>query len=211
MNTKELILEEALKQFSKKGYDGTSMSEIAKPLGISKAALYKHFKRKQQIFDEIIEQSEVKYKDLFEKLSVHFPKHDEVEIKAKDLEVYGNISAKGLSESVLTFVRFFMSDEYSRQVRRMFTISQFQNRELGKMYTRRYVDAMLSYDEKIFEQLIKTGAIKKENPKVLAAMFCGPVIMYMGIWDREPDRAEECEKAIKEHVEQFFLMTRGRG
>ena len=27
MNTKELILEEALKQFSKKGYDGTSMSD----------------------------------------------------------------------------------------------------------------------------------------------------------------------------------------
>ncbi len=54
MNTKELILEEALKQFSPKGYDGTSMSDIAGPLGISKAALYKHFDSKQQIFDEII-------------------------------------------------------------------------------------------------------------------------------------------------------------
>jgi len=211
MSTKELILKEALKQFSQKGYDGTSMSDIAVPLGISKAALYKHFKSKQQIFDEIIEQSEVKYKDLFEKLSVHFPKHDEVEINTKDVEVYGNISAKGLSESVLTFVRFFMSDEYSRQVRRMFTISQFQNSELGEMYTRRYVDTMLRYDEKLFAQLIKTGVIKEGNPKVFAAMFYAPVTMYMGIWDREPDRAEECEKAIKEHVEQFFLMTRGRG
>ena len=48
MSTKELILEEALKQFSEKGFVGTSMSDIAKPLGITKAALYKHFKSKQQ-------------------------------------------------------------------------------------------------------------------------------------------------------------------
>ena len=207
MNTKELILEEALKQFSQKGYDGTSMSDIAHPLGISKAALYKHFESKQQIFDEIIAQSEENYKDFFEKLTVHFPEHDEAEINAEDVEYYGKISAEGLSESVLTFVRFFMSDEYSRRVRRMFTISQFQSAELGAMYTRRYIDSMMGYDERIFKQLIKVGAIKKGDPKVLAAMFCGPVIMYMGIWDREPDRAKECEKAIREHVEQFFLMT----
>ena len=207
MNTKELILKEALKQFSQKGYNGTSMSDIAGPLGISKAALYKHFKSKQQIFDEIIEHSEVKYKDFFEKLSVHFQNDGNENINKKDVDVYSGISAEGLCENVLTFVRFSMNDEYSRQVRRMLTISQFQSRELGGMYTRRYVDAMLGYDEKLFGHLIKTGAIKQGNPKGLAAMFYAPVIMYMGIWDREPDRAKECEKAIKEHVEQFFLMT----
>jgi hypothetical protein len=67
------------------------------------------------------------------------------------------------------------------------------------------------YDEKLFEQLIKTGVIKKGDPKVLAAMFYAPVTMYMGIWDREPNRAKECEKAIKNHVEQFFQMTRSTG
>ena len=72
MSTKESILEEALRQFSQKGFDGTSMSDIAKPLGITKAALYKHFESKQQIFDEIIVESEEKYKDVLDKLSVHF-------------------------------------------------------------------------------------------------------------------------------------------
>ena len=126
------------------------------------------------------------------------------------MDVYSDISAEGLCKNVLTFVRFSMNDEYSRQVRRMLTISQFQNRELGEMYTRRYVDAMLDYDEKLFEQLIKSAVIKKGKPKSLAAMFYAPVIMYMGIWDREPERARECEKAIKDHVEQFFMMTSNR-
>ena len=210
MNTKELILEEALKQFSQKGFEGTSMSDIAGPLGISKAALYKHFERKQQIFDKIIEESEERYKDVLEKLSVHYPDNSNEKMNKKDVDIYSDISAKGLCENVLTFVRFSMSDEYSRQVRHMLTISQFQSSKLSEMYTKRYVDAMLGYDERLFEQLIKAGVIKNGNPKVLAAMFYAPVIMYMGMWDREPKRAEECEKAIKDHVEQFFLMTSNR-
>ena len=187
------------------------MSDIAAPLGISKAALYKHFASKQQIFDRIIVESEVKYKDFFEKLSVHPGNGKNVELNKKDVDVYTGISAEGLIENVLTFVRFSMTDKYSKQVRQMMTISQFQSKELGEMYTKRYVDAMLGYDEKLFEQLIKTGVIKKGDPKVLAAMFYAPVTMYMGIWDREPNRAKECEKAIKNHVEQFFQMTRSTG
>ena len=211
MSTKELILEEALRQFSQKGFDGTSMSDIAGPLGITKAALYKHFESKQRIFDEIIAQSEVQYQNFFEKLSVHFLNNSNGKMNKKDVDVYSGISAEGLCENVLTFVRFSMGDEYSRQVRRMLTISQFQSKKLGETYTRRYVDAMLGYDEKLFEHLIKAGVIKKGNPKVLAAMFYAPVIMYMGIWDREPDRAKECEKAIRDHVEQFFTMTKHMG
>ena len=41
-NTKERILEEALKLFSQSGYMGTSMNDIAVELGVTKAALYKH-------------------------------------------------------------------------------------------------------------------------------------------------------------------------
>ena len=202
MSTRELILDESLKQFSEKGYAGTSMSDIAKPIGISKAALYKHFESKQQIFEEIIEQSEIRYGEFLDKLSVHF------DGGGNDVNVFENITAQGLCESVLTFVRYSMNDTYSRQVRRMLTISQFESRELGAMYTTRYVSAMLGYDEKLFERLMAVGAIEKGDPKHLALMFFAPVIMYMGIWDREPDRADECESAIKEHVEKFYKMTK---
>lgn len=205
MSTKELILEEALRQFSEKGFAGTSMSEIAKPLGITKAALYKHFESKQQIFDEIIAESENRYAEIFEKLSIHF---DGGQPDKQDVAVYSSISIEGLCESVLTFVRFSMSDEYSRQVRRMLTISQFQTAELSGMFTKRYVDTMLEYDERLFEQLIGSGIISSGDPKAMAAMFYAPVLMYMGIWDRQPHKAKECEAAIKMHIEQFCKMTK---
>lgn len=205
MSTKDLILEEALRQFSEKGFAGTSMSEIAKPIGITKAALYKHFESKQQIFDEIIAESENRYAEIFEKLSIHF---DGGQPDKQDVAVYSSISIEGLCESVLTFVRFSMNDEYSRQVRRMLTISQFQTAELSGMFTKRYVDTMLEYDERLFEQLIGSGIISSGDPKALAAMFYAPVLMYMGIWDRQPDKAKECEAAIKMHIEQFCKMTK---
>lgn len=54
-NTKERILEEALKLFSQSGYMGTSMNDIAVELGVTKAALYKHYKSKQEILESIVE------------------------------------------------------------------------------------------------------------------------------------------------------------
>ena len=57
-NTKERILEVSLELFAQSGYLGTSMSDIAKQLGITKGALYKHYRSKQEILDRIVERME---------------------------------------------------------------------------------------------------------------------------------------------------------
>ncbi len=205
MNTKEMILEEALRQFSEKGFAATSMSDIAKPLGITKAALYKHFESKQQIFDNIIEGTKARFVELLDSLSMHLLEEKPAK---KDVDYYSNITSDKLCESVLKFVEFTMTDTYSVQVRHMLTMSQFQTPELGEMYTRRYVDAMLEYDEKIFKELMKRGVMKQSDPHQMALYFVSPVYMYMGIWDRQPNRAKECMNAIKNHVKNFMEMTK---
>ena len=43
-NTKQKIIEESLKLFSEKGYEGVSMREIASAVGIKGASIYNHFK-----------------------------------------------------------------------------------------------------------------------------------------------------------------------
>ena len=42
----------ALRSFNAKGYAGTSMSDIAKSLGITRTPLYYHFNNKEQLFNE---------------------------------------------------------------------------------------------------------------------------------------------------------------
>jgi AcrR family transcriptional regulator len=47
--TRERILDVALELFNEQGYEGTSLREIAERLGVTKAALYYHFKSKEEI------------------------------------------------------------------------------------------------------------------------------------------------------------------
>jgi AcrR family transcriptional regulator len=52
-STRERILDIALELFTDQGYDKTSLRDIAERLGTTKAALYYHFERKQDILLEL--------------------------------------------------------------------------------------------------------------------------------------------------------------
>jgi AcrR family transcriptional regulator len=51
--TRERILDVALELFNKQGYERTSLRQIAERLGVTKAALYYHFKSKEDILLEL--------------------------------------------------------------------------------------------------------------------------------------------------------------
>ncbi|WBX88812.1 TetR/AcrR family transcriptional regulator [Achromobacter mucicolens] len=51
---RERILEEAAKLFARSGYDGSSISDLAAAIGVSKAAIYHYYPTKQDIYDAII-------------------------------------------------------------------------------------------------------------------------------------------------------------
>lgn len=55
VSTRDAILESATKLFSTKGFAGTSMSDLAEDLGLSKAAIYHHFESKGSILQNLIE------------------------------------------------------------------------------------------------------------------------------------------------------------
>jgi AcrR family transcriptional regulator len=52
-DTRTRIQEIALEMFTEKGYDATSLREISERLGFSKAALYYHFKSKEEIVESM--------------------------------------------------------------------------------------------------------------------------------------------------------------
>ena len=53
-DTKERILMTALRLFARDGYEAVSVSAIAGELGMTKGALYKHYRNKRDIFDSIV-------------------------------------------------------------------------------------------------------------------------------------------------------------
>jgi len=55
LTTRERIRMEAAALFRNKGFNGTSMSDLAREVGITKSSLYHHFPSKQALLSEIIE------------------------------------------------------------------------------------------------------------------------------------------------------------
>lgn len=55
--TRNRILEEAARLFTEKGYEATSVQDLAEALGLSKAALYHHFRSKEEVLYEISQQA----------------------------------------------------------------------------------------------------------------------------------------------------------
>ncbi|CAN7367561.1 TetR/AcrR family transcriptional regulator [Rossellomorea sp. LjRoot5] len=54
-DNKRLIKNVALDLFGQKGYEDTSLAEIAKEVGIKKPSIYNHFRSKEDLFIEVIE------------------------------------------------------------------------------------------------------------------------------------------------------------
>lgn len=204
-DTKERILDAALELFARCGYLGTSMSDIAKQLGITKAALYKHYASKQEIFDAIVESTAVRYEADTDKIDIH------VQDSAQDIPVFTGITEDVLFEKVRQIFEYSLHNDSISRFRRMMTIEQFRSPELAALYSKRYVDRVVAYHAGIFRSLIAAGEIRAADPEVLAMMYVAPVLSLIGICDRQPEREEECLEKLRRHVCLFFRTVHAKG
>ncbi len=65
-DTRSRIQNVALQLFNENGYEATSLREIADAIGVTKAALYYHFKTKEEIVTSLIDDRVSKLEALFE-------------------------------------------------------------------------------------------------------------------------------------------------
>ena len=63
LNTEERILNQSIRLFLEKGYHGTSIDDITQAVGLTKGALYWHFKSKEDLLRRIIEEYERHFLD----------------------------------------------------------------------------------------------------------------------------------------------------
>lgn len=204
-DTKERILETALTLFAQSGYLGTSMHDIAKELGITKGALYKHYASKQEILDSIVESTAAQYEADTDKIHIH------VQNVQRDIPVFTEITEDALFEKVRQIFEYSLHNDAISRFRRMMTIEQFRSPELAALYSKRYVERILHYHAGIFRALIAAGEIVAEDPDALAMMYVAPVITLIGICDRQPERETECLDKLQSHVRLFFRMVHGGG
>ena len=198
MDTKQRILLEALRLFSKRGYDAISVEQIASAVGIKAPSLYKHYKSKKDIFDAIFEDTAKRYEEFIQTISI--PVTD----SKQDVVVFENITAEDLVQKVKSLIKYSLHDEYISKFRKMMTIEQFRSPELSKLYSDRYVNQIQNYHTDLFTKMIEAGVLKKEDPCILAMVYDAPILVMLSECDRHPEKEEECIKKLEDHVRLFY-------
>ena len=194
-NTKERILDEALKLFAQSGYMGTSMNDIADRMGVTKAALYKHYKSKQEILDSIVEkmnrmdQERVKEYDM--------PEGNMKEV----VEGYRSTALDKIKEFTKVQFLHWTQEEFPCCFRKMLTLEQYRDPELAKLYQKYLSGGPLLYIEEVFRGFTDNEGKAKQ----LALDFYGPIFLLYSIYDGAEDK-EAIVTLVELHVERFSKM-----
>ena len=195
-DTKERILETALALFAQNGFLGTSMNDIAKQLGITKAALYKHYEGKQQILDRIVERmNRMDYEraeayempetepDGFAEAYVHTP--------------IGKIRAYSMAQ-----FDHWTKQTFSANFRKMLTLEQYRDAKLAQLHRDYLASGPLEYMTAIFRKLTDSD----EEAMQLALAFYGPMYLLYSVYDEAADKASVAP-LLEAHIDRFIARV----
>lgn len=195
-NRKQEILGAALELFSVQGFEATSIAQIADAVGIRKASLYSHFENKQAILDALVQ-------EVLEQYEGHslFARAD----WEKDTDSLPQ-TADDAVQMIQGQIRYILHDPAISRARKMLVIEQFQNPELAKLQTKQNYSDVLRYFTGLINCLIRQGVLAEDDPEIMAAQFCLPVSVWLGLCDREPEREQEVMELVGKHIRQFFKI-----
>lgn len=194
-NTKERILEEALKLFAQSGYMGTSMNDIATNLGVTKAALYKHYKSKQEILDSIVEKMNQMDKERVKKYDMPEGNMEEV------VKGYQEAAIDKIKEFTKVQFLHWTQEEFPCCFRKMLTLEQYRDPELSRLYQKYLAGDPLLYIEEIFRGFTDND----QEARQLALDFYGPIFLLYSIYDGAENK-EIIVEQVEQHVDRFSKM-----
>lgn len=192
-DTKERILETALELFAQNGYLGTSMNDIAKQLGFTKAALYKHYTSKQEILNRIVERmNEMDYERAKQ---FEMPEGNLTEIVA----AYQKTPIEKVRAYSKAQFLHWTEEEFSSRFRKMLTLEQYRDPEMAQLYQKYLATGPVDYMAAIFRGLTDS----EEAAQYLALEFYGPMFLLYSVSDSGAEQ-EQVLSLLDAHIDRFI-------
>lgn len=192
-NTKERIMETALELFAEKGYLGTSMNDIAKQLGFTKAALYKHYTSKQEILNRIVERmNETGYERAKQ---FEMPEGNLTEIVA----AYQKTPVEKVRAYSKAQFLHWTEEDFSSRFRKMLTLEQYRDPEMAQLYQKYLATGPVDYMAAIFRGLTDS----EEAAQHLALEFYGPMFLLYSVSDSGAEQ-EQVLSLLDAHIDRFI-------
>ena len=196
-DTKEKILLTALRLFARDGYEAVSVRTIAEELGMTKGALYRHYKNKRAIFDSIVERMIQIDAERAGEYQMPVEKYDTMP------DAYANVSVQSIQTYTIEQFKFWTEDDFASHFRRMLTLEQYRSAEMAELYIQCIIAGPVAYMEDVFRELIKKGVLKEENPRQLAVEFYAPLFLLIHMFDKMGEN-EEFVEILSNHTKYFM-------
>ena len=187
--TKSRILDEALVMFAENGYKGTNLRDLAAQLGLSKSALYKHYKSKEDIWNCLLDRMESYYAE-------HFGSESNLPPQPK--------SCEELLVVTMQMIRFTVNDPKIILTRKLLLTEQFHDERIKKLATKHFLEGTQKIFAVIFEKMMADGFMKKDNPETLSFSYTSPITSLIHLCDREPENQEQIFKRIENFITHFI-------
>ena len=192
-NTKELILETALELFAQSGYLGTSMSDIAGELGITKGALYKHYTSKQDILSSIVERMN----------KMDYERAEEYEMPEVEpdgfAEAYLHTPIEKIRAYSMAQFDHWTKEHFPSNFRKMLTLEQYRDPKLAELYHDYLATGPTEYMAAIFRKLTDSDDAAMQ----LALDFYGPMFLLYSVYDGATDK-ESIAPRLCAHIDRFI-------
>lgn len=197
MGTKEKIMYEALSLFSVRGYDAVSVREIAAAVGIKESSIYNHYRNKKDILNVIIEETLKRYYATLEEVQI--PESEDSQVA----ELYDNISDESFLEMCTRIFLFYLKDDYIAKLRRLLTIEQYNNIEIGEIFRQVFIDRVIERQRKVLQNFIDNGRFINGDAYTMALHFYSPVFLLLYKYDHSPENEAEAIESLQKHVSQY--------
>ena len=199
-DTEEKILMTALRLFARDGYEAVSVRTIAEELGMTKGALYRHYKNKRDIFNSIVERMIRIDEERAHAHQMPAEKYDTMP------DAYENATVENIQKYTIEQFKFWTEDEFASHFRKMLTLEQYRSTEMAELYSQCIVAGPVAYTEDLFRELIKKGVLKREDPRMLAIEFYAPLFLLINMFDKKGNTGENGDyvEILSNHTNQFI-------
>lgn len=201
MTTKERIVEEALTLFSKYGYKGTSMKNIADAVGIKDSSIYKHYKSKKDIAYAIVDQMKIKIDNMSIKFGLPYDTNRE-----KEAAVYGSLTLEQLKILSRKVFMFYLQDEYMSRFWRFAIMEQYHDTEIYEVYRDLFFEKSIAYQKSLFAEMIKQGSFIAADPEVVAINYYSPIFFLLSKYSGRKIDEDKVLKILDKQVEEFYRI-----
>lgn len=171
--------------FSARGYEAVSVRDIAGALGMSQAALYKHYANKQDIFDSILRRMEQSDAEKSQECSV-------------PAENGGACTLDELKAFCREMFSYWTRDPFAASFRRLLTVEQYRSAEMSRLFAQYLGSGPLEYTAGLLERL---GCAE---PLAKAAELYSVMFMSMSLYDGAQDK-EQLTRITQRHIDRFTI------